>query len=229
MNFRTSRAGRALARKQKLEELKAKMNRLDDKLEKVKEVAPKPAEVEPAPVEEPAPNKLKGGKKKVNKAELMAKIQNFNDNLIAVQEKIKKAEEVAPVIEETPAASAFNKFKDLASADINIKCTLTLPVSYARILDSFKGSDSIVKFLTNRQEVCTFLKLKLGIQNITKHTFTQKHLGQIKTVYPNAYHFKQEQMFIDFKNDYHLTIRPNLDGKPLDFSLTDKEPIFQRI
>lgn len=210
----TTRAGRALARKQRLEELKAKMSRLDDKLEKVKEVAPKPAAVEPAapaPVEKPAPTKQKGGRKKVNKAELMAKIQNFNDNLIATQEKIKKVEEVAPVLEETPAASAFNKFKDLASADIDIKCTLTLPVAYARILDSFKGSDSIVKFLTNRQEICTFLKLKLGIQNITKHTFTQKHLGQIKTVYPNAYHFRQEKMFIDFKNDYHLTIRPNLD------------------
>lgn len=195
------------------------MNRLDDKLEKVKEVAPKPVAVEPAapaPVEKPAPTKQKGGKKKVNKAELMAKIQSFNDNLIATQEKIKKAEEVAPVPvpEETPAASAFNKFKDLASADIDIKCTLTLPVAYARILDLFKGSDSIVKFLTNRQEICTFLKLKLGIQNITKQTFTQKQLGQIKTVYPNSYHFKQEKMFIDFKNDYHLTIRPNLDGMP---------------
>lgn len=213
----TTREARANARRQKVEELKAKMNRLDDKLEKVKEVAPKPveAEIKPVePIEKPAPTKKKGGKKKVEMAELKAKIQNFNDNLQAVQEKVKKAEEekpAAPVAEETPAAAAFNKFKDLASADIDIKCTLTLPCTYSRLLDSFKGSDSIVKFLTNRQEICTFLKLKLGIQNITKHTFTQKNLGQIKTVYPTAYVYKQEKMFIDFKNDYHLTVRPNLD------------------
>lgn len=205
---------RASARKQKLEELKQKMNRLDDKLEKVKEVAPKPAEIEAKssePASKPAPVKQKG-KKKVNMAELKAKIQNFNDNLQAVQEKIEisKAEVTKPV-DEPPIAAAFDKFKDLASSDIDIKCTLTLPVSYSRILDAFKGSDSIVKFLTNRQETCTFLKLKLGIQNITKHNFTLKHLGQIKTTFPLAYRYKQEKMFIDFKNDYHLTIHPNLD------------------
>lgn len=146
-------------------------------------------------------------------AELKAKIQNFNDNLQAVQTKIEnsKAEATAKPVEEPPLAAAFDKFKDLASSDIDIKCTLTLPVSYARILDAFKGSDSIIKFLTNRQETCTFLKLKLGIQNITKHNFTLKHLGQIKTTFPLAYRYKQEKMFIDFKNDYHLTIHPNLD------------------
>ena len=203
-------------------ELKQKMNRLDDKLEKVKEIAPKPIEVKVKPVEAapaPAPTKQKGGKKKVNKAELMAKIQNFNDNLLAVQEKIEKAKEPEPVIEAAPIAAAFDKFKNLASADFDIKCTLTLPSSYSRILDSFKGSDSIVKFLTNRQETCTFLKLKLGIQNITKHTFTLKQLSQIKEVYPGAYLYKQEKMFIDFKNDYHLTVKPNLDGEYLFFSL----------
>lgn len=205
---------RASARKQKMAELKQKMNRLDDKLEKVKEIAPKPIEVKVKSVDAapaPAPTKQKGGKKKVNKAELMAKIQNFNDNLLAVQEKIEKTKEPEPVIEAAPIAAAFDKFKNLASADFDIKCTLTLPSSYSRILDSFKGSDSIVKFLTNRQETCTFLKLKLGIQNITKHTFTLKQLSQIKEVYPGAYLYKQEKMFIDFKNDYHLTVKPNLD------------------
>jgi len=211
---------RASARKQKMDELKLKMNRLDDKLSKVKEVAPKPVEVEakaPVPVEQKAPIKPKG-KKKVNMAELKAKIQNFNDNLQAVQDKVEASKKLAEEQEKKSAeqapeliAAAFNKFKDLASSDIDIKCTLTLPTSYARILDTFKGCDSILKFLKNRQETCTFLKLKLGVQNITKHTFTLKQLGQIKTAYPLAYYYKQEKMFIDFKNDFHLTIHPNLD------------------
>ncbi len=199
---------RAQMRKAKMDELKAKMSRLDDKLSKVKEVAPKPveAEVKEAPVK---------AKKKVDRAELKAKIQSFNNNLLAVQESVAKAKE--SVIVETPRVvaegpiSAFEKYKDLASSEMDIKCTLTLPSSYARILEAFRGSDTIIKFLNNRQETCTFLKLKLGIQNITKHTFLLKHLAQIKTVYPLAYYFKQEKMFIDFKNDYHLTISPNLD------------------
>lgn len=202
---------RAQMRKAKMEELKAKMSRLDDKLSKVKEVAPKPIEVKPVEVKE-APVKTK---KKVDRAELKAKIDNFNNNLLAVQQSVAKAKETAvlenhEVVADGPIA-AFEKYKDLASSEMDIKCTLTLPSSYARILEAFRGSDTIIKFLHNRQETCTFLKLKLGIQNITKHTFLLKHLAQIKTVYPLAYYFKQEKMFIDFKNDYHLTISPNLD------------------
>ena len=129
--------------------------------------------------------------------------ENFNDS---------KAKEIETKVTET-TTSAHIKFKDLASTEIDISCTLTLPSSFSQLLDSFKGSDTIVKFLFNRQETCTFLKLKMGIQNITKHTFALTHLAQIKTVYPLAYLFKQEKMFIDFKNDFHLTIQPNLDGK----------------
>ena len=192
-----------------MEELKQRMSRLDEKVAKLKEDTPTPAPVE---VAAPEPAKAKP-KKKVNMADLKAKIQSFNDNLLAAKENYEKTQkESEPATTEVDASAAFVKFKDLASADIDIKCTLTLPTAYSRLLDSFKGSDTIVKFLTNRQETCTFLKLKLGIQNITKHTFTHKNLGQIKTVYPLAYIYKQEKMFIDFKNDYHLTIAPNLEG-----------------
>lgn len=121
-----------------------------------------------------------------------------------------KSAEVAKPVEEIKIP-AYQKFKDLADHDLDLTSTLTLPKSYSLLLDSFKGSDTIIKFLFNRDEICTFLKLRMGIQNITKHTFTQKHLGQLKTVYPQAYVFKQEKLFIDFKNDYHLIVAPNLE------------------
>ena len=215
------------------------MSRLDHKLSKLENKIPEAAPVETAPIEiapvpvkstvsEAAPQTVKKPKsKKVDMAELKKKMQKFNENLNAVKEnfanqpaevaatpgaaaKPKASEDVANIPESTPA---HIKFKDLASADIDISCTLTLPSSYSNLLDAFKGSDTIIKFLYNRQEICTFLKLKMGIQNITKHTFSLSHLAQIKSVYPVAYLFKQEKMFIDFKNDYHLTIYPNLDGK----------------
>ncbi len=204
------------------------MSRLDHKLSKLEnKILEAPVEAAPAETVKStvsdAPSEIakKPRDKKVDKAELKKKMQKFNENLNALKEnfagqpaelsaaKPKSPEEVVNIPESTPA---HIKFKDLASADIDISCTLTLPSSYSNLLDAFKGSDTIVKFLYNRQEICTFLKLKMGIQNITKHTFSLSHLAQIKSVYPLAYLFKQEKMFIDFKNDYHLTIYPNLDG-----------------
>jgi len=226
-------------KKQQLEELKQKVSRLDHKLSKLEnKILEAPVEAAPAETVKStvsdAPSEIakKPRDKKVDKAELKKKMQKFNENLNALKEnfagqpaelsaaKPKSPEEVVNIPESTPA---HIKFKDLASADIDISCTLTLPSSYSNLLDAFKGSDTIVKFLYNRQEICTFLKLKMGIQNITKHTFSLSHLAQIKSVYPLAYLFKQEKMFIDFKNDYHLTIYPNLDELEMNIEKGIKE------
>lgn len=222
-------------KKQHLEELKQRANRLDHKLSKLEkspeQTVPEADPVEPvtlAPVEanvEPAKKPTRG--KKINMAELKERMQKFNQKLDAVKENFsteetQKVKQVELEIKEAEAP-AHLKFKDLASSDIDLSCTLTLPLSYAQLLDAFKGSDTIVKFLFNRQEICTFLKLKMGIQNITKHTFTLSNLAQIKTVYPLAYLFKQEKMFIDFKNDFHLTINPNLDELELNIEKGIKE------
>lgn len=233
----------SLRKKQQTEELKQKVSRLDHKLSKLENKLPEapaelaPIELAPVSVKTTATEAIqetakKPKSKKVNMAELKQRMQKFNENLNAVKEnfanqpaevataKSKVSEQVTNIPEPTPA---HIKFKDLASADIDISCTLTLPSSYSQLLDAFKGSDTIVKFLYNRQEICTFLKLKMGIQNITKHTFSLSHLGQIKSVYPLAYLFKQEKMFIDFKNDYHLTIYPNLDELEMNVEKGIKE------
>jgi chromatin licensing and DNA replication factor 1 len=151
--------------------------------------------------------------------ELRRKIEKFNQALILnengsiTEDDNKKVEEKPTKPVETKKVSSYLKHNDLASATIDHSCTLTLPKHYAQLLESFKGSETIIKFLNNRQEICTFLKLKLAIQNLTKHNFTLCHLSQIKTVYPQAYLYKQEKMFIDFKNDYHLIVLPNMEGK----------------
>ena len=153
-------------------------------------------------------------KKRLNRAELKQKIEQFNSKLIHIQQEniepeTKVAEKAAEITQ--PEMPAYLKFKDLADEKLDMTSTLTLPKAYSLLLDSFKGSETIVKFITNRDEICTFFKLSQGIQNITKHTFTLKQLAQLKTVYPEAYIFKQEKLFIDFRNDYHLTIAPNMD------------------
>lgn len=186
-------------KKEQLEALKAKMNRLDEKISKVVHQEPEAEKIETKE------------KKKLNKAELKQKIEQFNKNLLQLQQIEEKVESKHESNETEKSIPAYEKFKDLADEHLDPTSTLTLPKSYSLLLDSFKGSDTIIKFLFNRDEICTFLKLKMGIQNITKHTFSLKHLAQIKHVYQEAYLYKQEKIFIDFKNDFHLIISPNLD------------------
>jgi len=202
---------------EKREELKARLKRMDDKLSRLNDKSKeKPIENEAkqaeAVSEAPAPTAQKG--KRVNKAELKQKIEQFNRNLMAIQQQQAEAtpKEPEPKPEPTPVVEipAFQKFKDLASSEVDHTQTLTLPKSYTLVFDSFRASDTIIKFLFNRNELCSFLKLRLAIQNITKHTFTLKGLAQIKTVYEEAYTYEYKKIFIDFKNDLHLIISPNL-------------------
>lgn len=207
------RGGAKSEKKENLEALKARMLRLDEAKSRVLPETSKEKQVDLVPVASPVE-----AKKKLNKAELKRKIEEFNKNLAQFQEEIKpvenkETEKPKPSIEPVPAQiPSHQKFKDLASEQIDLSSTLTLPKTYSLLLDTFKGSDTIVKFLHNRDEVCTFLKLKMGVQNVTKQTFAHKHLGQLKTVYPEAYLLRYEKLFIDFKNDYHLIISPNMDG-----------------
>jgi len=46
---------------------------------------------------------------------------------------------------------------------------------------------------------------------LSVRNFTQTTLGQIKTVYPLAYEIKQDKLFIDYKNDYHMVISANIE------------------
>lgn len=47
--------------------------------------------------------------------------------------------------------------------------------------------------LFNRGELITFSKLKPAVQELLRRNFTQEHLGQIKTIYPDAYSYHQEK------------------------------------
>lgn len=154
------------------------------------------------------------GKKSVNIDELKQRIQGFNKKLLDHNEKYSSAPQPTVLREKELNAKsehekAHNKFENLADAQMEHK--FVLPVKFSMLLDLFKGSDTTVKLLHNRQEICTFLKLKNTVQNMIKKNFTQTTLGQIKTVYPLAYEIKQEKLFIDYKNDYHMVISANIE------------------
>ncbi|XP_068232688.1 LOW QUALITY PROTEIN: DNA replication factor Cdt1 [Palaemon carinicauda] len=98
---------------------------------------------------------------------------------------------------------------------------LVLPFKYRFVKEVFRAVDTVVSLLHNRQEVITFSKLKSAVQEMLRKAFSEHHLGEIKTVFPLAYLFKQESTKNIGKSvrtngcnsAYQLTINANMDYK----------------
>ncbi|KAJ8785948.1 hypothetical protein J1605_006908 [Eschrichtius robustus] len=93
---------------------------------------------------------------------------------------------------------------------------LVLPYKYQVLAEMFRSMDTIVSMLYNRSETVTFTKVKQGVQDMMRKRFEERNVGQIKTVYPGSYRFRQERYIPTFKDgvrrsDYQLTIEPLLD------------------
>ncbi|XP_042558197.1 DNA replication factor Cdt1 [Dipodomys spectabilis] len=96
---------------------------------------------------------------------------------------------------------------------------LVLPYKYQVLAQMFHSMDTIVGMLHNRAETVTFSKVKQGVQDMMRKRFEERNVGQIKTVYPESYCFRQERNVPTFKDgvkrsDYQLTIEPLLDQEP---------------
>uniref|UniRef100_A0A8C3WKR8 DNA replication factor Cdt1 n=1 Tax=Catagonus wagneri TaxID=51154 RepID=A0A8C3WKR8_9CETA len=93
---------------------------------------------------------------------------------------------------------------------------LTLPYKYQVLAEMFRSMDTVVGMLHNRSETVTFAKVKQGVQDMMRKRFEEHNVGQIKTVYPTSYRFRQERVIPAFKDGvrrsaYQLTIEPLLD------------------
>ncbi|KAM6223830.1 DNA replication factor Cdt1 [Rhynchocyon petersi] len=111
---------------------------------------------------------------------------------------------------------AYQRFHALAQPGIP---GLVLPYKYQVLAEMFRSMDTIVSMLHNRAETVTFTKVKQGVQDMMRRRFEERNVGQIKTVYPTSYRFRQERNVPTFKDgvkrsDYQLTIEPLLDQEP---------------
>ncbi|XP_006888915.1 PREDICTED: DNA replication factor Cdt1 [Elephantulus edwardii] len=109
-------------------------------------------------------------------------------------------------------APAYQRFHALAQPGIP---GLALPYKYQLLAEMFRSMDTIVSMLHNRTETVTFAKVKQGVQDMMRRRFEERNVGQIKTVYPTSYRFRQERNIPTFKDgvkksDYQLTIEPLL-------------------
>jgi len=101
---------------------------------------------------------------------------------------------------------AYERYLHLAS---NPEGGLTFPAKHKVLNDYFKAVDTVISLLHNRQEVATFSKLQIGVQDMLKKNFSQDTLAKINTVFPEAYAFRQEKT----KNlmgvmEYNLVVTP---------------------
>uniref|UniRef100_F7C3B8 DNA replication factor Cdt1 n=1 Tax=Monodelphis domestica TaxID=13616 RepID=F7C3B8_MONDO len=93
---------------------------------------------------------------------------------------------------------------------------LELPYKYKVLAEMFRSMDTVVSLLFNRSELVTFAKVKQGVQDMLHKRFEEKNVGQIKTVFPDSYRFRQERNIPAFgsggkRSDYQLTIEPVLE------------------
>ncbi|XP_017596820.1 PREDICTED: DNA replication factor Cdt1, partial [Corvus brachyrhynchos] len=117
---------------------------------------------------------------------------------------------------------AYQRFHTLAQ---DLPPGLMLPYKFRVLAEMFRSVDTITGMLFNRAETVTFAKVKQGVQDMMRRQFEERHLGQIKAVYPGSYRLRQEKNIPTFgsggkKSDYQLTLEPVLgeeekvDGRP---------------
>lgn len=189
---------------------------LKSRLQKIQEISQK-LKLPTAPAED-----------KVTVTDLKAKLRRAQDLEYKIREKraAEKTATPAPVVEEaanqSEKAPAYQRFHTLAQ---DVPPGLSLPFRYKVLAEMFRSMDTIVGMLFNRSETVTFSKVKQGVQDMMRKQFEERNVGQIKTVYPTAYRFRQEKNVPTFKNgakktDYQLTVEPvlpdddKLDGRP---------------
>ncbi|XP_070697165.1 DNA replication factor Cdt1 isoform X2 [Pempheris klunzingeri] len=105
---------------------------------------------------------------------------------------------------------AYQRYHNLAQAT---PPGLSLPYHYKVLAEMFRSMDTVVAMLYNRCETATFTKIKQGVQDMMHKRFEEGHMGQIKTVFPEAYTFRQEKNIPTFNNSikkgsYQLTVEP---------------------
>ncbi|XP_017284207.1 DNA replication factor Cdt1 isoform X2 [Kryptolebias marmoratus] len=122
-------------------------------------------------------------------------------------DRIKQAETQTQDRTEQPA---YQRYHTLAQA---VPPGLSLPYQYKVLAEMFRSMETVIAMLYNRSETATFSRIKQAVQDMMHKRFEESHVCQIKTVFPEAYSFKQEKNILTFgssvlKSSYQLTVEP---------------------
>ncbi|XP_034755137.1 DNA replication factor Cdt1 [Etheostoma cragini] len=137
--------------------------------------------------------------------ELAAKAQRRKE-----EREAKESNQSETQILDSTEPPAYQRYHNLAQA---APPGLSLPYQYKVLDEMFRSMDTVVAMLYNRCEASTFPKIKQGVQDMMHKRFEESHVGQIRTVFPEAYKFRQEKNIPTFnsnikKGSYQLTVEP---------------------
>ncbi|GJQ76968.1 putative DNA replication factor [Trypoxylus dichotomus] len=100
-----------------------------------------------------------------------------------------------------------------------VKPSLTLPFKYRCLLEFFRNIDTVVQIMFNRKETITFRKLKPAVEELLKRNLYERHLSQIKSIYPEAFNFKQEKLKAFGagvrQGQWELVVEPKIDQETM--------------
>lgn len=96
-----------------------------------------------------------------------------------------------------------------------VKSSLSLPYKYRSLAELFRSIDTVCQILYNRKEIITFRKLKPAVEEMLKRNLTEKHLGQIKTLFGDAYEFSQAKLKVfgsgTKQEQWELVVKPKVE------------------
>ncbi|XP_019557937.3 DNA replication factor Cdt1 isoform X2 [Aedes albopictus] len=134
--------------------------------------------------------------------------------LSSLMSPIKEPSTATPVTASPTKVPAYQRFQTLVESGTP---SLQLPYKYRSLVELFKCIDTVCAMFYNRKEQITFKKLKPAVQRMARKNLYETHLAQIKTLFPDAFEFKQEltkNYGSATKNEYYqLIIKPNVEEK----------------
>lgn len=169
-------------------------------------------------------NLEKSGKLNDIKAQLR-KIRTCDDKLLAISEgKLKPVkstlrQKIRPQPTPLPAeAPCYLKYRHLAVSGVMEK--MALPSSYELLARQFETNDTQCATLFNRGEALVFEKIAAAVRSVHTRDFGNDQLGQIRSLYPEAYKYEWRKGLYDAKKGssrvkstgYQLVITPLLEN-----------------
>ncbi|CAH2039500.1 unnamed protein product, partial [Iphiclides podalirius] len=209
-----------LAGSSRLAELKATADRISKGIQQLKESSEKRnlKDFKSIDVDVPiSPNKIHN--------ELLSPIKKDPETSAQIQRPLISPRKVFVSPVKSPnKVPAYIRHAALASPT-----SLSLPHHYRFLAELFRGMETVVALLYNRNEKITFSKLKPSIQEMLKRTFTEKHLAQIKQLVPDFYNYDIQKIknfsTSSQKEAYELVIAPNF---PNDIKIMNPSVLLER-
>ena len=113
---------------------------------------------------------------------------------------------------------AYQRYHTLSQP---VNRSLALPLTYSRLLEVFRSTDTVVSMMFNKRERITLAKLAKNTTDIMNKKWTVEHLRKIICVFPQSYKlsWRSNRMRPDIKE---LVVEPNMNYKRDLMSMFDE-------